>query len=189
MLLTSGTLRFDNLQRVGCVFFDLKKTFDSVPHQALLDKLYSLHLPIHLFSWFSLKQHLLRVVLHDSTSPWLPVASGVPQGSILGPMFFCCVLILSSIKSSTLLVYADDILLFKPLSSPSDMQELQDDVNRICEWISSNHLTISMAKAKSMCITSSHSSKLRFTILVNGSPLEKVKCFKYLGLWITDDLT
>ena len=62
------------------------------------------------------------------------------------------------------------------------MQELQDDVDRICEWISSNHLTISMAKAKLMCITRSHSSKLRFAILVNGSPLEKVKCFKYLGL-------
>ena len=40
-----------------------------------------------------------------------------------------------------------------------------------------------------MCISKSRSSKLRFTILVNGSPLEKVKCFKYLGLWITDDLT
>ena len=92
-------------------------------------------------------------------------------------------------KAQPYLVYADDILLFKPLSSPSDMQELQDDVDRICEWISSNHLTISMAKAKSMCITRSHSSKLRFAILVNGSPLEKVKCFKYLGLWITDDLT
>ena len=51
-------------------------------------------------------------------------------------------------KGSTSLVYADDILLFKPLSSPSDMQELQDDVHRICEWISSNHLTINVAKSK-----------------------------------------
>ena len=89
-------------------------------------------------------------------------------------------------KGSTLLVYADDILLSKPLSSPSDMQELQDDVDRICEWISSNHLTINVAKSK---FSRSRSSKLRFTIVVNGSPLEKVKCFKYLGLWITDDLT
>ena len=71
----------------------------------------------------------------------------------------------------------------------SDMQELQDDVDRICEWISLNHLTINVAKSKSMCISRSRSSKLRFTILVKGSPLEKVKRFKYLGSWITDDLT
>ena len=63
------------------------------------------------------------------------------------------------------------------------------DVDCICEWISSNHLTINVAKFKSMCISRSRSSKLRFTILVNSSPLEKVKCFKYLGLWISDDLT
>ena len=63
------------------------------------------------------------------------------------------------------------------------------DVDRICKWISSNHLTINVAKFKSMCISRSCSSKLRFTILVNSSPLEKVKCFKYLGLWISDDLT
>ena len=51
-----------------------------MPHQALLNKLYSLYLPIHLFSWFSLKQRLLRVVLRGCTSPWLPVASGTLQG-------------------------------------------------------------------------------------------------------------
>ena len=176
---------------MGCVFFGLKKAFDSVPHQALLNKLYSLHLPIHLFSWFSnyLKQRLQRVVLRGCTSPW----SGLPQGSILGPIFF--LLYINDIfniplsKGSTLLVHADDILLFKPLSSPSDMQELQDDVDRICEWISLNHLTINVAKSKLMCISRSCSSKLRLTILINGSPLEKVKYFKYLGLWISDDLT
>ena len=69
------------------------------------------------------------------------------------------------------------------------MQELQDDVDHICEWISLNHLTINVAKSKLMCISRSRSSKLRFTILVKGSPLEKVKRFKYLGSWITDDLT
>ena len=58
------------------------------------------------------------------------------------------------------------------------MQELQDDVDRICEWISSNHLTINVAKSKLMCISRSRSSKLRFTILVNGSPMEKMKCLQ-----------
>ena len=188
-------LALEKRQQIGCVFFDLRKAFDSVPHQALLNRLFSLNLPLHLFCWLSnyLNSRLQRVVIGGTESSWLPVKSGVPQGSILGPLLFLVFINdLFSVplsEGSTIMVYADDILLFKPLSSPSDLSALQLDVDHIGTWISTNYLSINEVKSKCMLISRSRSRQLNFAILLNGRALECVKHFKYLGLWISDDLS
>ena len=71
-------------QQVMCVFFDIHKAFDSVPHQALLNKLSSLNIPFILLRWLTgyLTSRLQHVALGGVCSPWLPVKSGVPQGSV-----------------------------------------------------------------------------------------------------------
>ena len=77
-------------QQVLCVFINIKKAFDSVPHQALLNKLSSLNIPFILHRWLTnyLRSRLQRVVLSGAISPWL---TGVPQDSVLGPLFFSLV--------------------------------------------------------------------------------------------------
>ena len=74
-----------------------------------------------------------RVVLSGAESSWLPVKSGVPQGSILGPLLFLVfindIFSVQLSEGSLLLVYADDILLFKSLSSPSNLAVFQHDVD------------------------------------------------------------
>ena len=188
-------LALEKRQQIGCVFFDLRKAFDSVPHQALLNRLFSLNLPSHLFRWLShyLNSRLQRVVLSGTVSSWLPVKSGVPQGSILGPLLFLVFIndlfSVNLSEGSSILVYADDILLFKPLSSPSDLSALQQDVDLMGTWISANYLSVNEVKSKCMLISRSRSRQLNFAILVNGKPLECVKHFKYLGLWISHDLS
>ena len=186
----------NNRQNVGCVFFDLKKAFDSIPHQALLNKLFHLGTPTVLLRCLDnyLSHRSQRVVMNGHSSSWLPVRSGVPQGSILGPLLFLVYIDnLSQISLSTgsqLLMYADDILLYKPISSLREMEDLQDDVSQICDWISRNHLTLNAAKTKYMIVSRRKRPTCPYPPLVlDGTAIEMVSHFKYLGVWISDDLT
>ena len=95
------------------IFLDLSKAFDSVPHNLLLLKLQGFGINGHLLSWFSdyLNNRKQRVVLNGYSSKYLKVYSGVPQGSILGPLLFN--LYINDITdnlpgANNLYMYADD---------------------------------------------------------------------------------
>ena len=113
-----------DLHSSSCVvFFDLKKAFDSVLHQRLLNTLPSVNIPPHPLYWFRsyLTNRTQQVSLSGSHSPKVHILSGVPQGSILGPLLFI-LYNLSSLpfsQSSTLILYADHILLSYSFSSPA----------------------------------------------------------------------
>ena len=108
------------------VFFDLKKAFDTVPHSSFMQKLSTYGLDNNTLSWVcnyltNRKQH---VVVGGESSQDTTVLSGVPQGSVLGPLLFLIYiddvsgLVLSA--GSTLNLYADDMLLYKPVGRPED---------------------------------------------------------------------
>ena len=178
-------------------FLDLRKAFDSVPHQPLLDLLASSNLPLPLLNW--LHSYLLNrtqcVVVNGSSSSSLLVSSGVPQGSILGPLLFLIYVNgLTDLPFSPLtrlILYADDIFIFKPISSSVDMSSFQSDLDSISSWLSSHFLQINSSKSK--YIFFSHKPFSYFDsfskLSISQSPIERVSSFRYLGIILSSSLS
>ena len=116
--LNDWTLSLDEHLSTDVVYFDFSKAFDSVPHTRLLLKLQAYGINVQLLSWF--KSFLMGrrqcVKINDVLSSWVQVSSSVPQGSILGPLLFT-LYELPSLVSSQLLMFADDIKLYRTIHS------------------------------------------------------------------------
>ena len=142
-----------------CVFFDVQKAFDSVPHQRLMKRLSELNLHPLLLSWICsyLSFRYQHVVVNGECSSTLNVLSGVPQSSVLGPLlFFIYVDTIFSIQLSTgtkISLYADDILIYKPIVDSSSYHELQQDISNISQWSKINLLHFNVSKCKCMLLT------------------------------------
>ena len=129
---------------VDTVFLDFKKAFDSVPHKRLLYKLERLGVSGNVLKWISsfLSNRQQRVVINGQSSEWTDVSSGVPQGSVLGPLLFIMYVndLPDEVRSFTKL-FTDDAKLYKDLQNLEDFEMIQDDLNKLCQWtiIGINH--------------------------------------------------
>ena len=132
----------DNGLETASIFFDLSKAFDVLPHSAILQALANVGVHGPLYSWFEsyLTNRSQRVFLDGYTSLATAILSGVPQGSILGPLLFILAMNpltdLSLSSSTHMILYADDILVYTPMKGHVDGAALQNDVN-IVNWINS----------------------------------------------------
>ena len=110
------TQHLDNNCPVDVVYLDFRKAFDSVPHRRLLKKLYGYGIQGNLLSWIEgfLLGRKQKVVLNGSCSSWTDVVSGVPQGSVLGPLLFSIyVNDIPNLVDSPILLFADDIKIYR----------------------------------------------------------------------------
>ena len=186
--------KLQNGYDICSVFFDLKKAFDRVPHRQLLEKLANLHLPIPLLKWLSdyLSNRYQQVKVEETKSTLLPVLSGVPQGSLLGPYLF--ILYINDIFSlklssgSLLTVYADDICYSMPVATNECFEDVQKDIDLITNWITSNCLTINENKSVWMLISKKH-QPVTATLYIGTSQLKRVSEVKYLGVLIAQNLS
>ena len=119
------------------IFLDFSKAFDKVPDNLLLHKLKTFGLNNKLLNWFTdyLSERSKTVIVEGKQSENLPVTSGVPQGSILGPLLF--ILYVNDISdgySSTVSSFADDVKIFRKIKSTSDSDVLQNDLKLLEIW-------------------------------------------------------
>ena len=178
------------------MFFDFRKAFDSVPHRKLIDKMQDLGLNEHILLWVKsyLTDRSQKVIVNGKASDPTPVLSGVPQGSVIGPLLFLIyidgVMNLPLSETSNLILYADDILLYRAIKCESDYSVLQDDINTINYWVEENHMQFNTAKYKYMLISHKrHKTTSPTALTIASHQIDKVESFKYLGLLFTSDLS
>ena len=142
----------DAKHSMDAIFLDVRKAFDSVCHLVLLSKLKSIGFAGEVLSWFKgyldNRHHCVRLEGHISSK--LPVKSGVPQGSILGPILFLLYVndIFPCASHSHLSMFADDTECLKELTSTQDSTSdlLQKDLNQLVEWCNVSLLRFNASK-------------------------------------------
>ena len=132
----------DSNSSVDMVYFDFSKAFDKVDHGILLHKLRAVgitgHIGIWLFHFLIDSSHFVRLpgVLDH------PVLSGVPQGTVLGPLLFLIMIsdIDKDVSACKLVSFADDTRLYSGVGDVADCDKLQLDLNAVYDWASSNNM-------------------------------------------------
>ena len=125
-----------------------------MPHIPLLEKLQRIGLDAHLIMWIKnyLTLRMQSVAVDGATSNPMPVLSGVPQGSVLGPLLFLIYINdITTISLSTLsqcILYADDVLLYRPITCSYDVRAIKFDIEEVEQWADSNHLNLNPTKCK-----------------------------------------
>lgn len=176
----------------GAIYLDLKKAFDTVDPDILLQKLFAIGIQEMEFQWFKsyFTDRSQRVSVNGASSDTLPIECGVPQGSILVPLLFTLYIndLPEVTKHSKVVLYADDTALLVSSKNLAEIQtKLSEDLDSVNLWLAENRLTLNAKKTKCMLFGSPQKlAKVRDELLIqiDGEPLENVLVFKYLGLWL-----
>ena len=177
---------------VHCLLLDFAKAFDSVPHERLLLKLSSLRIHGCILKWlrFFLTQRKQLVVINGVSSDWADVISGVPQGSVLGPLLFVLYIndLESVVQRSIVKLFADDVLLYASVHSPAVCSALQDDLAAILHWTNRWQLRLNPSKCEALAITNKR-NQLTYTYHIDQQPIPWQDSVKYLGLHVHPKLS
>ena len=182
----------DNGDQADVIYFDLSKAFDSVPHKFLIHKLKSFGIHGSLLAWLTdyLTNRFQRVIINGFESDWLPVTSGVPQGSILGPLLFLLYIndLPTVLSPETLVaIFADDTKIYRKITNPNEALALQSDINALHNWSQTWGLKFNSTKCTVLTIKRrDHAYQHPYTM--DNQPLARTNDMTDLGININSKL-
>ena len=181
----------DNKTQIDAILLDFAKAFYKVPHLRLLSKLTSYGITGNTQNWIKsfLSNRKQRVSVNGVLSDITDVTSGVPQGSVLGPVLFLLYIndINGNIKSSIRL-FADDSIIYRKISSKTDHEILQTYLSQLQTWSDKWQMEFNVSKCVHLPITNkTKPSTHKYTL--SGQPLSTVSSHSYLGLKLDSKLT
>jgi len=180
----------DSSGAVRILSIDFAKAFDKILHSGILKAIMRFDLPHEAVCWISnfLSDRYQRVKVKGRESSWKRVISGVPQGSVLGPILFCAFIdsFHSLSENSTIYKYADDIHIVHFVRKSED-DKLQQEYDNILNWSSSNMLPMNETKCRVLDIITKKSLVTSPVISPVGH-LPQVSHLRILGVTFSSDL-
>ena len=188
----------ENRKSSDIVYLDFKKAFDTVSHNELLFKLWSIGITGSLWLWFKsyLNSRFHYTYFQSSQSTRLPVLSDVPQGSVLGPLLFLVFIndLPLSIAHANCYLFADDTKLMHQIETSHSQHLLQSDLDHLSVWCSLWNLSLNKEKCAvlrtSLNPSHSHASNLDpFPYKIQQSVIKYVSSQRDLGIAITSNFS
>ena len=181
----------DTKVQVDVLVLDFSKAFDTVPHDRLLGKLEHYGISGPILNWINvfLKTREQWVQVGGAFSSPTSVDSGVPQGTVLGPLLFLLhINDLPQVVSSQVRLFADDCLLYRVIRCREDQLALQRDLTTLSKWGDTWGMKFNAAKCNIMRISRSQTPHTQFYSL-NNQVLTEVDQAKYLGVTLSNELS
>ena len=195
----SWSVNIDNGLVNGVVFIDLKKAFDTIDHQIILQKLRNYGIDHCSLKWFKsyLTGRTQKCKINDRLSKSTSINCGIPQGSNLGPLLF--LIYINDLPNclhghhATPRMFADDTSLSYAADSPSELESvINSELESLKTWLITNKLSLNLAKTEFMTIGSRQRITVTYdnmAIKLDGSEINKVETVKSLGVHIDKHLS
>ena len=170
------------------LFMDFRKAFDKVSHEQLLYKLDKMGVKGILLRWIEsfLQNRKQRTKVGKQYSQWTQITSGVPQGSVIGPLLFLVYINdLPSLLQSHCKLFADDSKIYGKVNTPEGCQQLQNDLTRASDWAREWKMVFHPEKSH-VIHYGTHNNKFQYTLGENN--IAAVDEEKDLGITISSDL-
>ena len=180
----------DSGSSVDIIYYDFSKAFDKVPHIRLINKLKSVGISGYLLNWISnwLTNRKQRTNINGHVSPWSSVLSGVPQGSVLGPLLF--IIFINDIDMCATLIellskFADDTKSGNRCDTQDDRDKLQACIDNLAVWAETWGMEFNSMKCKVLHIGRNNPENDYY---MRGVKLQDVDSEKDIGVHITKSL-
>ena len=191
-LLTCLNSWVECIDRRSCVdvmYLDIAKAFDSVSHSKLLHKISKYGVSGRFLLWIKafLNNRRQVVKVNDSKSAFVPVTSGVPQGSVLGPILFLIYIndLAETLHDCSICIFADDSKMYFKADTTENVTKIQNDINRIWLWCKDWQLSVAATKCNILHIGRTNP---RAAYNMGQNVIPDTSSIRDLGILISEDL-